>query len=277
MAASGWNKPSEARRVERRTEGKRHGVLRGALAGLCVVALAGAAMWFLMRDGRKQPLTDASGANRKSRAVQPSKPPKAEEPVAKRDSLPLPKPSGRRVEKREGVVEPQPLEEMEIALTNKTAKEKRYVPFKNGAEQLIALATPSSPGAPVPPLPMVTDEGVARDLEAAMKHVIKAHEKDTEATLAKKIVVADAKEEFRELREKEGWSFTEYLNALRDKANLDSEFLAESHKICNELYHDASVSDDDYIKYRDQINDKLRECGLPEIDKEEDTKETPNE
>ena len=279
MATSGWNRPKETQSAERRVPSGKHGVLRGTLAGICVVALAGAAVWFFLLDNPKPEQAKDDSASRKIKTVQPAKPRKVSETATApaKASLPLPKPSGQRVEKREGVAEPQPLEEMETALTNKTAKEKRYVPFKNGAEQLIALATPSSPGAPVPPLPMITDEGVAKDLEAAMKHVITAHEKDTESTLEKKIIVADAKEEFRELREKEGWSFTEYLNALRNKANLDSELLAESHKICNELYHDATISDDDYVKYRDQINDKLRERGLPEIDKEEDKKETTNE
>jgi hypothetical protein len=34
----------------------------------------------------------------------------------------------------------------------------------------------------------------------------------------------------------------------------------------NELYHDQTVSDEDYVKYRNQINEKLRERGLPEIE-----------
>jgi DNA repair protein RadA/Sms len=86
------------------------------------------------------------------------------------------------------------------------------------------------------------------------------------AILEKKLVVAEAKEEFRELREKEGFTITEYLNALRDQANQDADFLAEAHKMSNELYHDQTVSDEDYIKYRNQINEKLRERGLPEIE-----------
>ena len=33
-----------------------------------------------------------------------------------------------------------------------------------------------------------------------------------------------------------------------------------------QLYHDEAVSDEDYVKYRDQINQKLKERGLPEIE-----------
>lgn len=275
----GWNRPHEVQCEECGAQGRKRGVMRGALAGLCVAALAGVVLWFLVPDGGEPSRAEAPGAARKISQAKPAKEPRPAQAdvarVEKADVLPLPKPSGRRIETREAVAEPQPLEEMANALTNgtKAAKKKNYVPFKNGAEQLIALATPSSPGEPVPPLPMITDEGLAKDVEAAMDHVISAHEQDTEQTLEKKIVVSDAKEEFRELREKEGWTFSQYLNALRDKANLDYEFLSEAHRLCKELYHDATVPDEDYIKYRDQVNEKLRERGLPEIDGEADRKE----
>jgi hypothetical protein len=183
----------------------------------------------------------------------------------KSTGLTMPKPSGKRIEKREAIPAPPPLEELQAAMTNAAPKKKK-VAFKNGVEQLIALATPSTPGASVPPLPHITDEGLAQDLEGAMQNVIKADEDDSEATLEKKLIVAEAKEEFRELREKEGFTITEYLNALRDQANQDADFLAEAHKMSNELYHDQTVSNEDYIKYRNQINEKLRERALPEIE-----------
>ena len=99
-----------------------------------------------------------------------------------------------------------------------------------------------------------------------MSHVIQAEEGDTEAVLEKKVVVAEAKDQFRELRDRDGYTFAEYLNALRDQANLDADFLAEAHRMSEELYHDKAVSDEEYVKYRDQINEKLRERGLPVIE-----------
>ena len=95
---------------------------------------------------------------------------------------------------------------------------------------------------------------------------MRAEDGDSEATLEKKLVVATAKDEFRELRDTEGYTFSEYLNALRDQANHDADFLAEAHKMSEQLYHDEAVSDEDYVKYRDQINQKLKERGLPEIE-----------
>ena len=76
----------------------------------------------------------------------------------------------------------------------------------------------------------------------------------------------EAKDQFRELRDREGYTFAEYLNAIRDQANLDADFLAEAHKMSEELYHDEEVSDEAYVKYREQINEKLRERGLPLIE-----------
>lgn len=177
-----------------------------------------------------------------------------------------PKNSGRQIEKRTRIPAPQPLEELQEALTNKLSKGRQKTIFSNGAEQLIALATPSRPGETVPPLPMITDEGLAKDLEKAMKHIIQAEADDSEEVLEKKVLVSQAKEEFLELRDKEGYTFAEYLNALRDKANQDADILAEAHKISSELYHDPNVSDEDYIKYRNQINEQLKDRGLPEIE-----------
>lgn len=177
-----------------------------------------------------------------------------------------PKNSGRQIEKRASIPAPPPLEELQEALTNKISKGRQKTVFSNGAEQLIALATPSRPGETVPPLPMITDEGLAKDLEKAMKHIIQAEADDSEDVLEKKVLVSQAKEEFLELRDKEGYTFSEYLNALRDKANQDADILAEAHKISSELYHDPNVSDEDYIKYRNQINEKLKDRGLPEIE-----------
>lgn len=271
---SGWNrqKNGEEAKMGKRTQKPQW--LRGVLAGLCVIALGGAVVWFMF--GQEGERTDAKSKLRKPiESVEPAKPKvkndKSKEIASHKPSLPVPKISKERIEQREAIPAPQPLEEMQAALTNKPPKKK--VAFSNGAEQLIAMATPSQPGAYVPPLPDITNESVARDVEKALKNTIKAEEGDDIALLEKKVVVAEAKEEFRELRDKEGWGFAEYVNALRDQANADAEFLAEAHKVVEEIYHDKTIPDEDYVKYRDQVNEKLRERGLPEIDTEEEQPE----
>lgn len=255
-----------------RHKGERPSRLRGLGVALCFVLIAGFSIWFCNDHEKVDAGAKKSHHNASIKEVLHTTSTESKIKSEKVDSpnpqLPVPKISNKRIESRTDIVPPQPLEEMEAALTNKPPKKK--VAFSNGAEQLIAMATPSTPGAFVPPLPDITNEGVARDVEKALKNAIKAEDGDDIALLEKKLVVAEAKEEFRELNEKEGWGFAEYVNALRDKANLDAEFLGEAHKIATEIYHDETISDEDYIKYRDQINEKLRERGLPEIDSEEE-------
>lgn len=260
-----WNRP---RVDDKGRGGKGPPIWRGAMAGAVVVAVVAAVVGYLFfaRSG-SSPQEPSKARPPKKAQEPPRRPPKPKSTgseQAERKSLALPKPSGRYIEKRDEVAAPQSLEELQAAVTNAPAEKKAA--FKNGAEQLIALATPSEPGGRVPPLPPITNESVARELKEAMEHVIEAEDDDSEATLEKKVVVATAKNEFRELRDSEGYTFAEYLNALRDQANLNADFLAEAHKMSEELYHDESVSDEDYIKYRDQINEKLRERGLPVIE-----------
>ena len=238
-----------------------------SVALVCVLAaLLAAVGYFFLAGGGAEKKNQKSAPAPKAAAANPKtpRPAQADDPVGHK-ALKIPKPSGRHIEKREAIPAPPPLEELKAAMTNEPPQRPRPT-FTNGAEQLIALATPSVPGGRVPPLPPITDEGIAKELEKAMGHVIKAEEDDSEAALEKKILVAQAKEEFQELSEKEGFTFSEYVNALRDQANMDADFLAEAHKISNDLYHDETVSDEDYVKYRDQINEKLAERGLPMIE-----------
>jgi len=267
----GWN-GSGGKETQKAVEGEtrqaRRPYARGAAAGLVVVTVVGLALWvFFGGDAPEERAKPAKVAEQ----TKPANPIAAKPASTKKDTasepLPMPKLSGERIETREAIPAPQSLEEMKEQ-AEKQAKKKRY-PFTNGVEQLIALATPPYPGAKVAPLPPITDEAVAKSLKEAMEHTIVAEEGDSEAVLDKKIVVASAKMEFEELREKEGYGFTEYVNALRDKANADAEFLAEANKVADELYHDAGISDEDYVQYREELNKKLRERGLPEIEKEE--------
>ena len=263
-----WNRPNESSRSPVLPQRGSRPALGGIVAAAIVAICAGIAAWLILPDAERG--ADATSAGRK-RIVEKA-PAEAQEPAPKaagREPLPLPKLSCGRVETREAISAPQPLDEMKQEVRKLT---KARGPFTNGVEQLIALATPPYPGATVPPLPPITDESVAKSLKEAMSHEIMAEEGDTEAMLEKKAVVTSAKIEFSELRDREGYGFTEYVNALRDKANADAEFMSEAHRLADEIYHDAGVSDDDYVKYREELNEKLRERGLPEIEKEEGEK-----
>lgn len=249
---------------------RRHLVLRGIFAGITVVLLL-AATWFLIGGkGDVQATKNPTKTVRETPSrmqnhstdnalIMPRSEPK-KKTVAKNKELVLPQISENRIDRREKIPEPKPLEELQTAIV------KPKPTFKHGAEQLLAMATPSTPGGYVPPLPEITDEGVKEDLERAMKDVIKPSDDDTEESIERKLTVAEQKEEFRELNASGTMTFTQYLNALRDKFNEDAEFLSAAHKMNDKLYHDAEISDEEYKAYRSELNAKLKERGLPELE-----------
>ena len=172
-------------------------------------------------------------------------------------------------------------QETEVSQTPPPQPERPPLPeplLKNGAEQLLRMATPSAPGMPVPPLPIRSDEDMGAEIKAALTNVIHATSNDTEQTLQVKMNVIEQKEEFRKLR-KEGWTFTEYVKALAEKHNDEAKYLDEARKLVQELHNDATLSDEDYKKERAVINQALREKGLPEIkdDDDEDSSGEPQE
>lgn len=259
-----WNGSDGAQTPKIETVRKDPAIGKASIAGVLVVVIGGLVAYFMM-GGRDQAVSEDTKSS-SSAPIAEKTPAKSKniEIIPSTEKLPMPKLSGERIEKRNAVPAPQSLEKMEEQA--KILIKKRRPAFTNGVEQLIALATPAAPGFKVPPLPHITDESVASELKAAMSHVIKAEEDDTEDVLEKKLVVAAAKEEFSELHLNEGYGFVEYVNALRDQANDDADFMGEANRLADELYHDSAVTDEEYIKYRDQLNEKLRQRGLPEIE-----------
>ena len=142
--------------------------------------------------------------------------------------------------------------------------------YTNGVEQLLNMALPAAPGAPVPPLPIISDEGMADELARAMQHEITADEADDEKSLERKMQIVQGKLEIAEVTDSGEMTVSEYVNALREQANDNAEFLGEAQKVHNEIFNDEEVSDEQYEAARDQINEKLRERGLPEIDAREE-------
>lgn len=142
--------------------------------------------------------------------------------------------------------------------------------YTNGVEQLLNMALPAAPGAPVPPLPIISDEGMADELARAMQHEITADEADDEKSLERKMQIVQGKLEIAEVTDSGEMTVSEYVNALREQANDNAEFLGEAQKVHNEIFNDEEVTDEQYEAARDQINEKLRERGLPEIDEREE-------
>ena len=232
-----------------------------------VLAFVGGGLWLCLRE-RGQPEDEQETAPaRKTMKAKPHKTRSATVKEPKRAERPRgPRP---RAATGAGVAENETdtLGTSAVAVdeTNAVEEVRKEPLFKHGTEQLLAMATPSEPGASVPPLPKITDESVAEDLAKAMKEAIGPSSNDTIRTLEIKKNVAEQKEEFRELRA-EGMTFVQYVNALRDKFNDDAAFLAETRKLDETLFNDAQVSDKEYKAYRAELNKQLRERGLPELE-----------
>ena len=141
--------------------------------------------------------------------------------------------------------------------------------FKNGVEQLLNMATPSSPGIRIPPLPIITDESLAQSLKEALANCPQVSEDDTEETVQRKINVEEQKDEFVQLNTMHGITISEYINALREKHNEDADIISEAHRLDSETFADSHVSDEEYLKTRKKINKVLADRGLPALDEEE--------
>ena len=239
-----------------------------ACAGVCV---AGMLLWFCMR-GEPQPEEKPEQAPKEA-VAKPRKPRPTALKEPKRAARRAPSGArGARTSQPAAITMARAEQTAPDAVTTNAeymaedvAPARREPLFRHGAEQLLALATPSEPGMPVPPLPKITDESVAEDLAQAMKDAIGPSSNDTIRTLEIKKNVAEQKEEFRDLRE-DGMTFVQYVNALREKFNEDAAFLAETRKLDEALFNDAQISDKDYGAYRKELNKSLRERGLPELE-----------
>lgn len=140
--------------------------------------------------------------------------------------------------------------------------------YTNGIEQLLNMVIPSTPGAEVPPLPIISDAD-AKELERALKHKIAVVEGDDEKAIERKMLITQGKLEIEEQHREGGLTVSEYVNALRDQYNDNAEFLAEARKVDQQIYEDAEMTDEDYLAARAQINAKLKERGLPELEPRE--------
>ena len=251
------------------------GVLHGIIGGIAVVA-ATAAVFFLLRPAPPS----SPSAPTDSPPPTPSGSATSSPPVAVKSPSHVPagstnavasssrKPSNFNI-RPSTPLNPDP-EYVSEDIPAPTPLDKKIPPppekvFKTGSEQLLAMATPAMPGMAVPPLPQIDDEGMKEDLEKAMNTDLKPSTNDTEETIGRKLTVTDQKEEFRELRKK-GWTFSEYVKALHAKSSEEAEYLTEAHKLNDDLYHDKSITDEEYKKYREKINSELKERGLPELD-----------
>lgn len=264
-----WNKPTANDRTVRKTAKSSSLRFCGLIAG-AVVAVAGLCVLVFLFGGTGNEAGVKVGD--KSRALKSVKVEKTRErredanAHTKREpvrSAPTDVPTVERKpalpRTRESVAPPVPLADLvERALPPRQL-------FKTATESYISMAIPESPEVGVPPIPISDDDDFSEDMKKAFSTPITADEHDDESSVRRKLAVLDAKEELRELAVKEHWTLQQYVNAVREKFLMDSEYLADCHETIERAYQDPEIDDNSYVAMRDKINETLRERGLPEI------------
>lgn len=272
--SSGWNRPTERTQVPHQVRSRESGLVRGLLVGGLVILLAAVVAFFFFNygsnnDGRSM---NAYGKN----SIREVKPAKSARPILpkileqKRDPAWEKMKSeerGTNVVVREGIPVP-------LGKPNEERKGRPHI-FRNAIEQLLAMAVSDDPTMTTPPVPISDDEELDdATLARGLENILKPEEGDDESSLLRKITVTDLKEEFRQLREKEGWTFAEYVRALQRQHNLNAEFYAEACQLDADIYHDEKMSDSEYLAMRKQINEKLNERGLPDLPNRENQEDS---
>ena len=245
---------------------------RGVLAGMLVVLGALAAWYFFAMPG-----VNPSENGAKKIGKSPSAPVTTRNisnPVEKSKNEPLmPKVGDSSDGSRMDVAEPgeEVPSEVSAATNDSDSVEKRLDrPLKSHMEQLISMAIPSAPGNIVPPLPVLSEEEADKeenataeiaDIAKGFENELKIEEKDTDADIERKELVAAGKEEFRQYI-KDGYTLRKYVEALRQKNNDDAEFLGEAQKIMGDTLENPSISDEECQAMKAKIDELLERRGL---------------
>ena len=266
--------------------GKRRLCVAGA--ALLAIALAGGAAWWLSGERGTGAGDREEGQAKSAESAKKAKRIKKAKPVAAPKSGPAKAPS--RAEAKPKVYEALPGESQEMArmrneepsryaaVTNREAQRAAALekiarePVKGIAEQVLMLATPPSKGTPVPPLPIaaVVDEEFEREAEAMLDRVVKAEEHDDEMSLGVKVRLLKLREEWAKAKA-EGWTFADFLQAKQTKANEDEGLLNEAATLDGENFHNAELSDEQYLDSRRKIDGFLKTQGfdgLPPLESE---------
>ena len=147
------------------------------------------------------------------------------------------------------------------------AEAKSKMKFKTAEEQLLSMVTPDEPGGEVPPVPIADEEEDTVATAKGVANVLKPEKGDDENTLQRKMDISEMKLEYAELK-KQGWTFARYVKALAAKRNEEAADLHDARRVMEELYKDSTVSDEEYAAAKKQINDSLKEKGLPAVEPE---------
>lgn len=243
-----------------------------------LLLLAGAALFLNARRKRPRPAPAPSAAHAKPatapapaavRAPTSLTPPPTHLPEEMRRLVNAADEKRMQREKRFGSLTPENVQPPFEEEPKKEPPKEDLRPFRTASEQLLSMALSGQPGESVPPLPVSYDDDLEEDAAKALKSTIYVFDDDSEATLAHKMNVAEAKEQLRELQAKEGWTAVEYIKAIEAQRKEDAQLKRELYQELEKMVNDPTVSYDKIISDLSEINDVLAERGIPPIQEAE--------
>jgi hypothetical protein len=161
---------------------------------------------------------------------------------------------------------PSALQPAAAAAAEGPLKKRREAAFKTGTEQLLSMQLDLPPGVEAPPLPLLTDDMLAKDVEKALKTTINLEEDDTEKDVALKTEVAAAKEEMKS-HLAQGGTATSYLERLRERRDQEVARQQEEREAAREKLRELAtkITAEELKKQRRAINQRLIEEGIDPV------------
>lgn len=262
--SSGWNRGNS---TPKPTPKKKPSALRGIVAGLAVVAFAGACVFMFMGKSEK-PLVEK--AEKKPTVIKEAKPVVAkvvkETPVSTNVS---PRSSGLFGLDVSEVIKCTTNDSGKIVMLYKNSKGKvsRYVKmarhtFRDRTDQILAMALGTPSGSAMPPIPIAPGCDLTTEFRKSLDKPIVIEETDSEHTRRIKEMVSEARNAMKELIDS-GSSFEDVIREHRDTANYNAKIRKE---MMGELGEILKKGDKEGAEvYVQAINASLRKMGIEEI------------
>ena len=251
---------------------KAQGVKHGLLAGLIIVALGCAALWFFTRPAPPAP---AQSTQRKAPstivAVKPAVAPKVEkrsvEPVAKTIDTNDP----HRVVEVLGVTTNASFGWVYTRVRRADGKIGKIVTpahkpiFKHGTDQLLQMMLCQGPNVSLPPMPMRHGKDASdKAFLASLKDEIVINDDDSEKVRWQKEIVKQARAEIKELMD-QGAHFNDILDDYTRLTSENREIRRMAQRELNEIH--ASGDTEGEREYQIKIDAALSQMGIDPLDK----------
>lgn len=254
---AGWNRSSGASQP---TPKKKPSALRGAVAGLIVVAL-GAACFVMFSGGDAKPAAKAEKKPAAIKEVKPAAAPKAaEEPVKKAEEKAVqtkaPDTNIVWISKMRYVKKMSNGASVMVFVDDPDAPKPVPI-FENGLNNFLTNFT--TPGDDIPETPMEVSND---DVMQALMEKIEIKEDDSDTVKFQKEAVMVLREELRKYI-KEGNTVADFIRDIQRRQRMEAEHVREARGMIME-----SLSKDDPAQARElynAINKHMNEKGLPKV------------